>query len=173
MSISNLEKVTYADLKKRLRELVDFDDWTDKCAVCGRPDLLHNGPCTRTEKDLPGDLRGIWTEFRKRMKTVIRWTKASKEKEKDEASLLEGLKKLMFDLTEHNTKNIETVLSALKVYLVKDATESFGVRDTTRTAMVIKPAKIPTWTKTLSLETYTKQVNTWSEINKNISQNVK
>ena len=71
--------MTDADLKKRLNKLVDFDDWSDKCAVCGRPDLLHKGPCTRTEKDSPGDLLGIWTEFRKRMKTVIRWTKASKE----------------------------------------------------------------------------------------------
>ena len=106
MSVSNMEKVTDTDMKKRLNKLADFDDCMDECAVCRRPDLLHKGPCTRTEKDSPEGILGILTEFRKRMKTVIRWTKANREKEKDEYFLLEGLKKLMFYLTEHNTKNI-------------------------------------------------------------------
>ena len=79
----------------------------------------------------------------------------------------------MFNLTEHNTKNIETVGGALKVDAVKvDAMETLGDIQT-RTAKVIKPAKIPTWTKGLRLETYTKQVNTWSEIIKDIPENVK
>ena len=38
-NMSSLEKVTDADLKKRLNELVDLDDWADECAACGRPDL--------------------------------------------------------------------------------------------------------------------------------------
>ena len=80
----------------------------------------------------------------------------------------------MFDLTEHNTKNIEIVVGALKVDAVKDAAEIHGVRDTqTLTAKVIKLAKIPTWMKALSLETYTKEVNTWGEINKDVPENGK
>ena len=47
MSMSNLEKVMDADLKKRMNELIDIYDWTDKCTACGRPDLLYKGPCTR------------------------------------------------------------------------------------------------------------------------------
>ena len=38
---------------------------------------------------------------------------------------------------------------------------------------VVKLAKVPTWTKDLSLKTYTKQVNTWNEINKDVSENIK
>ena len=59
MSVSNIETVTDTDLKKRLNELIDLDDWTDECAACGRPDLLHKGPCTRSERDSPKDLCGI------------------------------------------------------------------------------------------------------------------
>ena len=79
----------------------------------------------------------------------------------------------MFNLTEHNTKNIETVVGALKFGAVKvDAVETRG--DThTCTTKDIKPAKIPTWTKGLCLETYTKQVNIWSEINKDVPENTK
>ena len=54
--MSSLEKVTDADLKRRLNKLVDLDDWTDECTASGRPDLLHRGSCTRTEKDSPEDL---------------------------------------------------------------------------------------------------------------------
>ena len=50
-SVSSLEKVTDADLKKRLSELVDLDNWTIKCSTYGRPDLLHKGACTRDNKD--------------------------------------------------------------------------------------------------------------------------
>ena len=78
IAVFSLEKVTDADLKKRLNELVDLDDWADKCAACGRLDLLHRGSCTRTEKDSPEDLVRIWTEFKKRMKTIVRWSKSSK-----------------------------------------------------------------------------------------------
>ena len=72
MSVSNLEKVTDADLKKRLNKLIDLDDWTDKCAACGKPDLLHKRPCTRTENNSPEELIKIWTEFKTWMKTILR-----------------------------------------------------------------------------------------------------
>ena len=88
-------------------------------------------------------------------------------------NLYSKVSKVNIDLTGHNTKNIETVLSALKVDAVKvDPAETRG--DTqTRTAKVIIPAKIPTLTKDLRFETYTKQVNTWSEINKDVPENLK
>ena len=36
MSITRLEKVTDAELMKRVSELIDLDNWTDKCAACGK-----------------------------------------------------------------------------------------------------------------------------------------
>ena len=105
------------------------------------------------------------------MKTIVRWSKSSKGREKDEASLLKRLQKLMFDLTEHNTKNIETVVSSLKVVPVKDdGTDTHGDNFLVK---IIKPVKVPTWTKSLSLETYTKQIDTWSQINKDVPENTR
>ena len=40
-------------------------------------------------------------------------------------------------------------------------------------AKITKPAKVPTWTKKMSLETYIKQLTTWSEINVDVPENVK
>ena len=42
-----------------------------------------------------------------------------------------------------------------------------------RVAKITKPAKVPTWTKKISLETYVKQLTTWSEINQDVPENVK
>ena len=33
-----------------------------------------------------------------------------------------------------------------------------------RTAKIMKPAKVPSWTRDLTLETYARQVQTWSDI---------
>ena len=33
-----------------------------------------------------------------------------------------------------------------------------------RMAKLVKPAKVPTWTKDLTLETYAKQLHMWSDI---------
>ena len=92
MSVSDLEKVTDSDLKKRLNELIDLYDWADMCPSCRRPYFLHKGLCTRTDKDPPEGYKEIWTEFKKRMKTVLRWAKTARGKEKDEAFLWEGFK---------------------------------------------------------------------------------
>ena len=51
--MSALEKVSDSELKKRLSELIDLDDWTNEFATCGRPVFLHKGACTRENKDLP------------------------------------------------------------------------------------------------------------------------
>ena len=40
-------------------------------------------------------------------------------------------------------------------------------------AKLLKPAKVPTWTKDLTLETYTKQLLTWSDILEDIPKYIK
>ena len=96
--MSSLKKLTDAKLKKRDNELIDIDDWMNECVACGKPDLLYKGTYTRTEKEPPDELMKTWTEFKKRMKTIVRWAKSEVRKEQEEASLLERLKKITFDI---------------------------------------------------------------------------
>ena len=42
-----------------------------------------------------------------------------------------------------------------------------------RTVMLTKPAKVPLWTKDMSLETFAKQLQTWTEILDNIPEYLK
>ena len=39
--------------------------------------------------------------------------------------------------------------------------------------LLTKPAKVPTWTKNLTLETYIKQIQTWSDVLEEIPEHVK
>ena len=39
--------------------------------------------------------------------------------------------------------------------------------------LLTKPAKVPTWTKDLTLETYSKQIQTWSDVLEEIPEHIK
>ena len=56
-----------------------------------------------------------------------------------------------------------------------DVKTAEGVSTTSsgKTKLLMKPAKVPTWTKDLSLETYTKQLLTWSDILEDIPEYIK
>ena len=51
-SIQELNTLEDYDLKKSLTELIDLDDWTERCNKCGYPKLIHktihrDATCTR------------------------------------------------------------------------------------------------------------------------------
>ena len=70
-----------------------------------------------------------------------------------------------------NIKKVVGVINSKKDE--KDDNAGTCGEDHTRIAQIVKPAKIPTWTKSLSLETYIKQIETWSQINKDVPENTK
>ena len=92
--------------------------------------------------------------------------KAEQRKEQEDSLLLDGLKKLMVQINEQNTGNLGKVVDALKTRKEESAGE-------TRTAHVTKPAKVPSSTKDLSLETYIKQIETWNKVNEDVPPNTK
>ena len=75
------------------------------------------------------------------------------------------MKKLMVQINKQNTGNIEQVVSVLKAKKDEHAE--------TRTARITKLAKVPSWSKDLSMETYVKQIETWNEINEDVPPNTK
>ena len=79
---------------------------------------------------------------------------------RDEEVLLQGMKELITS----NTESIKTLFH----YNTKKR-ESSPSNDSSlppsRTAKLTKPAKVPSWTKDMSLKTYVKQLTTWQEIN--------
>ena len=150
-SVSDLDQLSNDELKKRVLTLVSIDDWSDTCGQCRRPSLLHKGgPCTRSEKESPEVILKIWDDFRARIKSVIIMAKAEITK-----------------IAGQNTDNMTKLVDSLKTKESKDTVSEV------RTAWVTKPAKVPSWTKDIGLETYIKQVETWNDINKDVPPNTK
>ena len=97
----------------------------------------------------------------------MRTLKEENRKDVQEGILLKGLR----DLIDSNTKNMVANMTKLVNNLRTETGSHYGTE--TRVAKITKPAKVPTWTKKMSLETYVKQLTTWSEINQDDPENVK
>ena len=51
MSISDVKKISEDELKTRLNELIDVNNYLDGCVTCSLPHLLHKGTtCTRSSQ---------------------------------------------------------------------------------------------------------------------------
>ena len=81
--------------------------------------------------------------------------------EKEQGVLLQGLRELI----DSNTENIKSLLN------VRKREHSPWVHPSSHwLAKLTKPAKVPSWTKDMSLETYVKQLITWQQINEDIPE---
>ena len=75
--------------------------------------------------------------------------------------------------------NMTILVTSIKDTFKKDealysaATTGAGFAVGGRVSKLTKPVKVPSGSKDMSLETYTKQIMTWTEINKDVSEYVK
>ena len=101
-----LKNLSSEDLKKRLSEQVDLEDWTDECGKCGYPRLLHRelhreAACTQ-KQELPHILKENWKEYMKWIKPILGVLKEEFKKDIEQGVLLNSLTKLI----ESNTQNM-------------------------------------------------------------------
>ena len=76
MSIVDLDLMLNDELKKRVASLVSLEDWADKCNKCGRPALLHRDrECTTQEQEPPDIVNKIWSDYRMRVKPILKTLK--------------------------------------------------------------------------------------------------
>ena len=142
---------------------ISLEDWTDECSKCGYPKLLHKDHVLHRDAtstrgaEVPNILKENWKDYTQRVKPIVRMMReeAIKEagQEKEQGVLLQGLRELI-DL---NTENMKSFFQNLR-----KREHSPSVNPSShRPAKLTKPAKVPSWTKDMSLETYVKQLTTW------------
>ena len=171
-SIVTLENLTNDNLKKRLASQIALEDWTDECSKYGYPKLLHkdyvlhhDAACTQ-EIEVPNILRENWKELNKRVKPILKIMKEDFKKDMEQGILMQGLK----DLINFNTESMAILINLQKSEV---STSLSHDASTARVSKLTKPAKVPSWTKDMSLETYVKQLATWQDINEDVSEYVK
>ena len=119
-------------LRQLYTNLVHKDDWDNECELCTMPTLLHSnvdgtrihGACTRRTDLTEDEANKEWNIFRKKMKAVKNWYRDEMEK------------KQLGDKVNNLENNLEKVLTEL----------AKG-----KTNKLIKPAKVPSWSKGMQL----------------------
>ena len=49
MNFMKVKKMSSEEVKKRLNKLIDLEDWSEECQICGLPLLLHAGSGAQPE----------------------------------------------------------------------------------------------------------------------------
>ena len=66
-----------------------------------------------------------------------------------------------------------TLMNSLKKNDSSGTESSTATETSSRTTKLTKPVKVPSWTKDMSLETYSKQITTWIDINEDVPEYAK
>ena len=88
----------------------------------------------------------------------------------------------MTKISDHNVENMTSLVSSLKESVTKEecltpkapsTASSTTVKTGGGVTKLTKPIKVPTWSRNMALETFNKQLETWSEINEEIPEFMK
>ena len=125
--------------------------------------MVHrDATCTRGE-EIPKILQENWKAYTQRVKPIIKTMRKEVIKEagqeKEQKILLQ--ERLINSNAEMMASNTETMKSFFFQNLRKRELSPSVHHSSSRPAKLTKPAKVPSWTKDMSLETYVKQLTTW------------
>ena len=112
MSLVDLDHLDNEDLKKRLISLINIDDLPDKCLKYGHPKVLYNelhrATAFTNECEYDDEMYKIWSEYCKRCRPLLKLIKENTKKDAKEDILLEGLERLMTNISNQNMYNMKT-----------------------------------------------------------------
>ena len=117
---------------------------------------MHKANCTRKvevgEAEF-SELWKVWSAYRAKMELIRKWHEDKMEKRQNSSDILIGMQKMTDAITKGN-KNMCDVF--------KD-----------RPNKLVKPAKVPSWSKDMKLDAYVKALEVWMKMNKDVSEAVR
>ena len=168
------------ELREKFKSLSKKGDWDKECKTCKYPEFLHKSQCLRSstmEKGAEGvfaELWKAWSEFKERMDPIR--SEYEDEIEKSREKLEEDWERYRKD-KEEMEKRQETSEFLLGMKAMSDAYASAITKENEnlikqllgRPNKLVKPAKVPSWSKSMKLEAYLKALEVWTEMNKDVS----
>ena len=157
MTIIEVKKLTEDEAKKQLTKFIDLDDYLDECKTCGVLGLRHRGNkyIQDNHAELEVECR-IWHQYRVKIKTIVvyimRMRVVEKIAEKEQGQWTKGLQSLMETMEKKCSDKHKSCPGATPLTM----------------ARVVKLAEVPLQKKSMSLDTYTKQLNIWQTSNADV-----
>ena len=124
------------------------------------------------------DLWETWSEFKVRMDVIV--NEYEEEQEGNRRNLeeeLEAYKQVNEEMQERQASNdfmigLKQMSDAISGAMTK-GNEDLIRQLQGRPNKLVKPAKVPSWTKSMKLEAYLKALEVWREMNKDMSESVR
>ena len=172
------------ELKERFDNLLKKGEWDKECRTCKYPKLLHNTKCLRPSTIENGsegwkvDLWETWSEFKARMDLIVNEYEDEMEKNREKLEEeLEAYKQVNEEMQERQASHefligIKQMSDAISGAMTK-GNENLIRQLQGRPNKLVKPAKVPSWTKSMKLEAYLKALEVWMEMNKDVSEAVR
>ncbi len=181
------------ELKERFDRLGRKGEWDKECRTCRYPKLLHDRdkqclkPSTMENgtEGWKADLWEVWSEFKTRMDVIVNEHDAEMERdrnawEEEKRHLeeeLEVYKQVNEEMQEKQAgndflKGMKDIGDAISSALTK-GNENLIKQLQGKPSKLVKPAKVPSWTKSMKLEAYLKALEVWTEMNKDVSEAVR
>ena len=114
ITINNVNKISEDELKSRLNNLIDVNDYLDRCGTCGLLCLLHKGTtCTRSSQAEVLERCKISDVFRERIKPKVVWMKREKDKEKDMSSWTRSLETLVEKVNNQRDPGLQQLVELM------------------------------------------------------------
>ena len=106
-----------------------------------------------------------WHDLKRQLKLIIKDIEEERSEEKKRNIYLEGIREIVTPLVDTLKMNMDTSGDP------RAKKSDSAVNN--KPKLLTKPAKVPVWTKDLTLETYIKQVQSWTDVLEDIPEHVK
>ena len=123
------------------------------------------GECTRESDEGLEVIAKNWHDLKKRLKRILKDIEEERAEEKKQNVYLDGIERIV------NTLKMNIDTSGDPKVRKSDTAEVNTVNNKPR--LLTKPTKVPVCTKDLTLETYIKQIQSWSDVLEEIPEHVK
>ena len=153
-----IAELSNKELKKLFIEYIQLEDIYDQCEKCGRLIILHQQPdeeCTREVDEGPDVINKNWSLLKKCLKLILKEIKEERSKKKEQKFYLDGIREIVNTLKmnwDPSTDTKEKKSNPMGVSTVNN-----------KPKLLNKQAKVSMQTKDLTLETYIKQVQSWTD----------
>ena len=150
MATIAVEQYPEEALRQLYINLVRKEDWDNECELCTMPTLLHS------------DVNGTRIHGACTRRTELTENEVDKESKLFRKKMKPVRNWYTDDMEKKQTKND-----------IKELQEAMIEAAKGRTNKLIKPAKVPSWSKGMQLRAYKKSIEVWMENNKDMPKNAK
>ena len=157
------------ELREKFESLPKKGAWDKECETCRYPEFLHKTHCQRTAKVGEAEFSELWkawSEFREKMDPIRKQYEDEIEKSKEKyEEVLEKYKKDKEEMDKRQSSSDILIGMKQMTDAITKGNEKMYEMFKGRPNKLVKPAKVPSWSKDMKLDAHLKALEVLMEMN--------